>query len=476
VTAPALAIVPEANTLLEFRNRYYWDPEAFVREQLGAVPDTWQKKVLHDLAVGKLNISIRSGHGPGKTALLAWIINWFMATRSPQKTACTAATSAQLFDALVPETKMWLSRLPEWLKECFVPMSDSIVHVAGKDESFVSFRTSRAETPEAIAGVHSANVLLICDEASGIPEAVYESAMGSMSTENALFILAGNPVRSSGFFFNTHHKLRAEWSCHHVNCEEQPRVSRRLIKLVADTYGKDSNAYRVRVQGEFPKAEDDKIIPFELAEAALKRQVDPIMHRAVWGVDCARYGQDRSALAIRQGNVLVQPVLWWAGLNTMELAGRIKAIWDQTLTSQRPVDICVDAMGIGAGVADRLREMGLPCRAVNVSESPALKDRFLNLRAELWWQVREWLESRTTNLSNDEALMSELLLPSYGFSSSGRLKVESKDEMKSRGERSPDLADAFVMTFAAMAASALYGSTLTATTRQALIRDIKGIV
>lgn len=459
-----------------FLARYRNDPVLFVREVFGAEPDPWQADILNALARGERRISVRSGHGVGKSTTLAWAIIWWILTRCPQKTLVTAPTSAQLFDALAVEVKAWITKLPPMLRELLDVKSDTIELKAAPNESFVSFRTSSAERPEALAGAHSENMLLIGDEASGIHEAIFEASIGSMSGDNATTILAGNPVRTSGTFFDTHHKLRHRWFTRVVSCVESSRVSRDFIQDVAERYGEDSNAYRVRVLGEFPKSDDDTLIPFEHMESSLRRDVKPQLVKPLWGLDCARFGSDRSALAKRKGNVLMEPVQWWAGLDTMELCGRVKAIYDATPTADRPEEILVDVIGIGAGVTDRLREMGLPARGINVSESPALGDRFRNLRAELAWKGREWFASRDSNLAGDEALGAELVGIRYKYTSNGKVQIESKDEMKKRGIRSPDLADAFFLTFAADAVSAVHGSTNGRSWSQPLRRAIKGLV
>lgn len=478
-----------ANPWLEFYRRYFHDPVAFVREVLGVEPDPWQLDVLAAVARCDRHISIRSGHGVGKTALLAWVSIWWLVTRWPQKTVCTAATGPQLFDALAAEVKIWMSHLPSAIQGCFIVQTESVAavataaHPAAAEQSFISFRTSRAETPEAMAGVHADYVLLIVDEASGVPEAVYESGAGSMSGPNAITILAGNPVRGSGKFYDTHHKLRHRWTTFVVNAEEVARA-KNIVDEIAGDYGVESNAYRVRVLGEFPKSEDDKIIPFEWLEAATDRDIVPMpTMRSIWGVDCARFGSDRSALAIRQGNVLVKPVQSWSKLDTMELAGRIYHEWNSTLPSFRPSDICVDAIGLGAGVADRLHELGMPARAINVSESAALSGRYVRLRDELWWKAREWFEQKTCTIAGqdadhktwrDERLAAELSDVKYSFQSNDKLKIEAKDDIKKRtsGGRSPDIADAFVLTFAGIATSATYGSSNSPSWNQPLHRHL----
>lgn len=443
------------------------------------VIDKEQREVLDAISRGERRIAIRSGHGVGKTTVLAWIIVWVLCVKFPQKTVCTAPTSGQLFDALAAEAVTWLKKLPPHLAGLFEVKTDEINLRAAPEESFTAFKTSRPETPEALAGVHSPGfVLLIGDEASGIAEPVFEAASGSMSGLNACTILAGNPVRTAGLFFDCFHKLRDIWRTIVISCVGHRRISEDFVTDMARRYGEDSNAYRVRVLGEFPKSELDAVIPFELMEASLRRDVRPLQVRAVWGVDAGGAGKesDRSALAKRQGNVLLEPVKWWKELETMQLVGRVKQEWDQTPPSERPEEILVDSIGLGAGIAERLREINLPARGINVSETPALKEQFTNLKTELWWAAREWFMTRDCNLAGDEAVGAELtsvhFLPP---TSQGKTRVEPKSETKKRLKASPDLADAFILTFASMAVAAMYGAQHTTNWKVAIKRVIKGI-
>lgn len=460
MTAPVIA----DNPLAALRTQYYYRPDLFVVEMLGGTPDAKQIEIMIAVAHGtaaidKRRISIRSGHRVGKTTLLAWLICWFLFTRYPQKTICTAPTESQLFDGLAAETKAWLGRLRPDVQDLFEVQTDHIFLKASRHNSFVAFATSRPEKPEAMAGKHSDNVLLICDEASGIHDAVYESAEGSMAGPTAVTILAGNPTRRTGLFYDTHNKLRDLWKTYHITCIGHPRVSPDFIEGIRRRHGENSNVYRVRVLGEFPKADDDSIIPFELCESALKRDVEAQHVKPIWGVDCARFGNDASALAKRKGNVLLQPVEEKRGFDTMQLVGWIKHEWDITPAADRPSEILVDVIGIGAGVCDRLAELGLPARGINVSESPSIFDeRYDILRTELWFTGRKWFEAKNCSLRGDERLAAELAGPTYGFTSNGKWKAESKDHMKTRGLQSPNLADAFLLTFAGDAVTAIGGN------------------
>ena len=442
------------------------DPNDPLGPQRPAAPDEWQEEAL--LAYGRFErrIARKSGHGVGKTALLAWIIVHHALTEFPQKTAITAPTSHQMFDALWPEIIKWFQRCPPAFTQVFDFKSDRIEHTIRPKESFISATTARPESPEALAGIHceDGSVLLVADEASGIHEAIFESASGSMSGHNATTILAGNPVRTAGLFFDVFGKLRDLWNTATINCETSTRVSRDFIEDMARRYGRDSNAYNVRVKGEFPTGDADTIIPYELVAAAQNRDVTPNPEaRVTWGLDVARFGNDRSVLAKRRQNRLLERPKVWRDKDVMQLAALIHEEWLATPTLDRPDEICVDSIGIGGGVADRLRQLELPARDVNVSESPSLTERYANLKAELWFQAKEWFQRLDCQIPPDDehalggTLGAELTLPRFRFTRTGKLQVESKDEIKRRGHPSPDLADAFVLTMAGMATTVGYG-------------------
>lgn len=465
----------QANAFDEFLRRYRSNPVLFVQEVLNVEPDEWQADMMMAVASGHRRISIRSGHGVGKSTGASWLMLWFLLTRYPVKVVVTAPTSSQLFDALFAEVKRWVNELPHSMQKLLNVKSDKIELVAAPAEAFISARTSRAETPEALQGIHSDHVLLVADEASGVPEAVFEAAAGSMSGEHACTLLLGNPTRSSGFFFDTHNRLRDFWWTRRVSCVDSPRVSEAYVEEMKQRYGEDSNAYRVRVLGEFPLADDDTVIPIDLVVSAMNRDVEARPDvRPIWGLDVARFGTDKSALAKRYGHVISE-VMVWGGLDLMQLCGRVKAEYDALLPKDRPLEILVDSIGLGAGVVDRLRELGLPARGVNVAESPALGQTYTNLRAELWFRVKAWLEQRNSKLPNDEALLAELVSPRYTFTSNGKMKVEGKDDMRKRGLSSPDRADAVCLTLASEAATAIYGSAGSSSWAQPIKRNMRGV-
>lgn len=423
-------------------------PALFAQQALGATP-TEQQLEASKAIVDRRRVSIRSGHGTGKSAFMAWCVLWFMVCYFPCKVPCTAPTGHQLNDVLWAEIAKWLrkfkDRIPQ-LAEEYDWSSERFYMRDHPNESFAVARTSRPENPEALQGFHSENILFLIDEASGVPEAVFQVAEGALSTEGAFVVMAANPTREDGYFYESHHKMRARWAALHWDGELSPMVSQQYIEDMRAKYGVDSPIYQVRVKGNFATATDG-VIPLSLCLAAQERQVEVFEHAPViWGLDVARFGDDSTALAKRKGNHQLEPTKEWFGKDTMQTVGLIKIEYDKS--DEKPDAINVDVIGIGAGVVDRGREIGLPMVGVNVAESASADTRYSRLRDELWFKGREWLDAKDCRLADDDALIAELTTAKYQILSSGKIKVEGKDEMKKRGVQSPNRADAWLLTFA----------------------------
>jgi phage terminase large subunit len=423
-------------------------PAQFAVDVFGAAPTEQQWEASRAI-VERRRVSIRSGHGTGKSAFMAWCVLWFMSCYYPCKVPSTAPTSHQLEDILWAEIAKWHAamreRVPqlanefEWTKERFYLKSNP-------NESFAVARTARPERPEALQGFHSENILFLIDEASGVAENVFQVAEGALSTEGAFVVMAANPTREEGYFYDSHHKMRDRWAALHWDGEQSPMVSRQYVDDMRAKYGVDSPIYQVRVKGNFATATDG-VIPLSLCESARVREVQPIASAPViWGLDVARFGDDSTALAKRKGNVQLEPTREWYGKDTMQTAGLIKLEYDSA--KEKPSVINVDVIGIGSGVVDRLSELGLPVKGVNVAESASACEQYNRLRDELWFLGREWLEARDCRLADDDELIGELVTPKFQILSSGKIKVESKDELKKRGVASPNRADAWLLTFA----------------------------
>lgn len=444
------ALTSAQQTILRWREG---GPALFAEEALGAKPTEQQWQASRAI-VERRRVTIRSGHGTGKSAFMAWCVLWFQCCYYPCKVPCTAPTGHQLSDILWSEIALWHRKLKERVPELgaeFEWSSERFSLATHPQESFAVARTSRPERPEALQGFHSENVLFLIDEASGVPEVVFQVAEGALSTEGTFVVMAANPTREEGYFYDSHHRMRERWAALHWDGEESPLVSRSYIEDMRAKYGVDSPIYQVRVKGNFVTAADG-VIPLALCIAAQERDVLRTPGAEVrWGLDVARFGDDSTALAKRAGNVQIEPTKEWFGKDLMQTVGILKMEYDAA--REKPDAILVDVIGIGAGVVDRGKEIGLPVVGVNVAESASADERYARLRDELWFEGREWLERRDCKLAADDALVGELTTAKYSILSNGKIKVEGKDEMKKRGVASPNRADAWLLTFARVGVS-----------------------
>lgn len=285
---------------------------------------------------------------------------------------------------------------------------------------------------------------------SGIDDVVFETADGALASEGARILMASNPTRAEGYFFKSHTKDRASWTCLHLSSERSRFVDKKWAVDMAAKYGKDSNVYRVRVLGEFPTQSDDTLIPIDWVTSAVGRdiEVQPAFRR-IAGLDVARFGDDANGFIVRQGQVITR-IDEWSHCDLMVTCGRVaKAYRDDKAFDT----VYVDVIGLGSGVVDRLREMGIPAFGVNVSESPSgsVAERFVRLRDQLWWAVRDFFDAHgcriEPGLALAERLVAECSGVRYTLTSSGKTVIESKDDMKKRGISSPNLADALCLTF-----------------------------
>jgi hypothetical protein len=426
--------------------------------------EPWQAKVFQAIRDGEKRITIRSGHGCKKSATLAILVVWGLLTHQNCKIPVVAGSQMQLTDTIWPEIGVWQRRLPEPLRNEVDVQKERVCIRCAPDNAFAVARTASKDNPQAMAGFHAPFLMFLIDEASGVAEAAYEVAMGALSTEGAIAVLAGNPTKASGFFYDTHNHpgMADRWKRFHVSSEDVATARGHIADVIA-RYGRSSNAYRVRVLGEFPTADDSAVISRDAAQSAIGRQVVTSNVWPVWGVDVARFGDDATAIIKRQGNTLLDGIREWRNLDGAQVAGRIISEYNETHPVNRPKEIVVDVIGVGASVYDILRLPGSPVREItrgcNVAEKPSSSELDARLRDELWFRGRAWFEARDCRINDvsthpsDKTLIAklidELTAPTYDFTHLGKRVVESKDELKKRGVPSPNLADALLLTFAA---------------------------
>lgn len=414
--------------------------------------EPWQLEELEALDKGVTKLSIRSGHGVGKTAFCAWNALHFVLFRDDVKVIVTSPSLKQMTDGLIPEIQKWIARLPKWMAVQLEVTSERMTRKPHGKNNFVSFRTARKENPEALQGVHAQSVMIIVDEASGVEEVVYEAGQGALSTVGSIAILIGNPTKPSGFFYKTHNELSDLWRTRKVSCMESSRVDEAYIKSQERTYGRDSREFKVRVLGEFPDSGENAVIPRRYVESAQGRDIIPPGRGLVWGIDPGR-GGDPSGFISRDAKAIYE-IEEYRLDDSMRLVGAIKHRWDTTPSRLRPTAIYVDSIGLGGPIADRLLELELPIVHVNVSEVASISDRYARLRDELWFECRHWFESAEVTMPTKEEnpyvekLTHELASVESEYLSTGKLQVESKEKMKRRGLKSPNLADALCLTFA----------------------------
>lgn len=435
------------------------DPILFVQtafeHEAGFEFMSWQREVLQEVQSGLLSpsqavrVAVSSGHGIGKSALVSWLILWSLC-KPYTRGIVTANTASQL------STKTW-AELSKWfqksvLRSVFTLTATSIYSsMEGYDKTWrVDAITWSEHRTEAFAGLHNQGnrILILFDEGSAIPDTIYEVVEGALTDEDTekIFAIFGNPTRPVGRFREIFGRLRSKWLTYTVDSRTVRLTNKDLIGEWERQYGEDSDFFRVRVRGLFPKTSNESLIGEGKVSEAMGRFIDVNSYNfmpRVMGVDVARFGDDDSAICRRQGRKAF-PILTYKELDTMQLAGEVVKL----IESFQPHKVFIDETGVGAGVVDRLKELGYRDRVVGVNFGSKALDtlRYSNKRAEMWGLMNEWLE--TGCLEYDEELKLDLVAPTYSFNSQGQLVLESKKDMKKRGLASPDSGDALALTFA----------------------------
>lgn len=449
------------NVIVDLIDLYWDNPVAFAEDMLDFYPDDWQQKVLMDLASAP-KVSVRSGQGVGKTSLEAVTVIWYLCCRPNPKVVCTAPTKQQLYDVLWAEIAKWLnsskiSRLLQWTK--------TKVYMRGHEDRW--FATAKTATrPENMQGFHEDYMLFVVDEASGVAEPIMEAILGTLSGDENKLLMCGNPTRTSGAFYDSHNRDRVDYKIHKVSSLDSKRTSKQNIAMLKRKYNENSDVYRVRVLGEFPKAESDAFIALELAETAKMCNVNPTGNILRLGVDVARFGDDETVIAPRIGGKCFD-LKTYTKQGTTETTGWVIATARDMFVAYHQLvraEIMVDDTGVGGGVTDQLNEAirsrGLPYTVypINNESTAEDNDHYDNLATEQHAALREWLQENfssfiqggeaTIQLPNDERLIAQLTSRKYFMTGKGKIRLESKKDMKKRGLASPDRADAVVLAFA----------------------------
>lgn len=441
---------------------YSTHPVEFVEDLLHVQPDPPQADVLRSLVVNQMT-SVRSGHGTGKSALESWAAIWWIATRPFPKIPCTAPTQHQLHDILWAEISKWLRSNPALMRE-IVWTKEKVYMKQYPEEWFAVART--ASQPDALQGFHAENLLYIIDEASGVSDQVFEPVLGTLSTPGARLLMAGNPTQLSGFFYDSHHKNRDRYATFHVDGRESPRVSEEFVKTIISMYGEDSDVFRVRVAGDFPRAESDVFIPLPLLEKSVMTEWHQPIGRAQIhiGCDVARFGDDKTVIGYRVN----ERVFFYErtqGQDTMKTADKIIELGELLVRRYQhrgSIPVKIDDSGVGGGVTDRLRQIKRlqPERFEWLDVVPVMFGQrirhayYHDTTTYMMAVVKKLLQPYSEDgqpkpveliIPDDNDLIGQLSSRKYSLTEAAKTKVESKEDMKKRGLRSPDEADCVLL-------------------------------
>ena len=427
-------------------------------------PDVWQRTFLEDLgrhvrargfdgiqAVAPIRMATASGHGIGKSTLVAWIVNWIMSTRPHCQGTVTANTFTQL------ETRTWAA-IRKWTRLCvtgswFVATGNRLAHRQSPQSWFCSAQSCREENSEAFAGQHAATStsFYLFDEASSIPDKIFEVAEGGLTDGEPMIFSFGNPTRCSGKF----HRVafgseRDRWYHRSIDSRTCLLPNKTQIAEWISDYGEDSDFVRVRVRGLPPSAGDLQFIDSErIWEAQRRRALCLVDDPLICGVDVARGGGDGNVVWFRKGlDARTIPPIRIPGEQTRDSMLLVSSL-SEVLADKRPdrkiAHMFVDA-GFGGPIVNRLQQLGFKnVREINFG-SRSLDPHQANMRAYMWQRMKDWLINGA--IPDDQRLETDLAGVGFRHNNRDQLVLEAKEEMAKRGLASPDDGDALALTFA----------------------------
>ena len=450
-------------------SRFYDDPLGFVMfafdwsegELRGFDgPDKWQIDFLNSIgvavrkggfdgvnAVDPILMATASGHGIGKSALVGMLIMWIKSTRPHSKGVVTANTGDQL------RTKT-MAELAKWRKRCitghwFEMNAMSMVHKVHHETWRVDAQTCREENAEAFAGLHAADSTpyYIFDEASAIPEKIWEVAKGGLTDGEPMHFAFGNPTRNSGSFRECFGRQKHRWSTRQIDSRTAKMTNKRLIQQWIDDYGEDSDFVRVRVRGMFPRGGDMQFIPSDYVFKSMKLGSGQYLgdDQLICGVDLARGGDDNCMIQFRRGNDAISEQVYKIPGEKSRDSTKVISLLTMVLDRHKPDVTFLDETGLGGPIADRMSQLGYHCIGVNFGSSADDKTKYVNKVVEMWARMRQWIMSGGS-IPDEPQLEMELTEREYWHNDKDQLVLTKKKDM----QNSPDWADALALTFAYM--------------------------
>lgn len=420
---------------------------------------TWQQSLVCygiDKAIKgdtSLRISIVSGHGIGKSALVSILILWFLFVHPNCRIGCTAPSQAGLYDVLWSEIKKWIQKMPQAMADMFIWESTHIRMREDPNEWFARAKTASKENTEALAGIHADWVMLLADEASGVEEPIFETMEGSLTSGNILVFLISNGTRSIGYFYDSHHKDKERWQNYSFSSLDSPRVDQKYVDGIVEKYGTDSVQYAIRVEGQFPdegmvddrgyvqlfNEKDLHFVPFDVDWKP--------MGRVTGALDASGEGQDKSVWAIKDRQRI--------GIVSEEDKSTASSMAIKSVTicekyQVDPIDFIIDAFGSGMNVAQEIAlvtsKQRQPWRVTPINsgeqcDDDADRELYLNKRAEAYYKLKLFI-MRGGEIMEHPRLKDQLLSIRFRRTANGRIQIMDKIQSKKLGFPSPDMADA----------------------------------
>ena len=426
--------------------------ETAVVKRLQADPALFCDRVLHAGFYGRQDdyvralrdhnrIAVLGANSTGKDYATGRLVWWWLTTRYPAKVVILAPTHRQVHDVVWREVRQAHAEAAGIIGGHMYPRASRWEY---DDEHFMlGFAVGDAL---AIQGFHSPNLLAVLSEAHGIEQLEIESVK---RLNPAALVMTGNPLSADGEFHDAFHELSDLYHTIQISAFDTPlddplpgMVTRGIIEERKIEWGEDSPLYRASILGEWAEGLDGALVTLSEANAARARTAEP-HEKAILGVDVARFGGDASVIYRRAGPV-ARLVYRGVGVDTMRLIAEI-----QKSITPDVSEVIIDAVGVGAGVYDRMKELDLPVRLTAFQGGAAARDksRYFNATAECWWGMAQAFRRGVIDIEDDRRLIAQITARTYVEQSDRTIRLESKDDMRKRGGRSPDEADALAMTY-----------------------------
>jgi len=473
----------------------YWDNKDFIFGK----HITWQQWITLlavELATAEgavSRISVSSGHGIGKSCAMSWVLIWYLFVHKDAQVACTSPSENQMFDVLWKEVSIWIEKVPEPWKSLF-DWQSKYIRIKDKNATeqnsenrwFARAKTARKESPEALAGVHGEHVCILVDEASGVPEAIYETMEGAQTGKSPLVMMFSNHTRLVGYFHESHYRDKAAWQAFTFSSIDSPVVDEKYVKRIIEKYGADGDEYRIRVLGLPPMedmVDDEGYAPIlkksDLVQIERRNLEDP---RAFWssriimGIDPAGEGYDKTSWVIRDG-FKAQIIHEQKESNEMKIADITIGLCGLYGISYD--DVYVDMFGVGAKTCLQLAKLGKDINGIDVGDKCDDEDDdelYINIRARNYYgRLKKWIRSGGELVKHKE-WEEELISVKYARATerNSRIQIMSKKKMKKQGYKSPNHADALMLTFCNDEDEMNQPKTMMPSEREAALRNTNG--